>query len=145
MTSGEPEQPERSRKRPPIKKKILSKGLCGVGREEMQSALSSLQERKTEQLHIRREGKQIAHSSQNKLLLGKAKLLESIQPDREVKAPKTGLGLRSLPLASSEQAVATGPHLTSADLSLHLEMGASQPALSDVEGKPEWKGKKETN
>lgn len=72
-------------------KKIFSKGLCGAGREEMQSALFSLQEGKAEQLHIRREGKQIAHSSQNKLLLGEAKQLEPIQPDIEVKAPKTEL------------------------------------------------------
>lgn len=73
--------------------KILSKGLRGAGREEMQSALFSLQEGKAEQLHIRREGKQIAHSSQNKLLLGEAEQLEPIQPDTEVRAPKTELGL----------------------------------------------------
>lgn len=71
--------------------KILSEGLCGAGREEMQSALFALQEGKAEQLHIRREGKQIAHSSPNKLL-GEAKQLESIQPHKEVRTPKTGLG-----------------------------------------------------
>lgn len=64
----------------------------------MQSALFSPQEGKAEQLHIRREGKQIAHSSQNKLLLGGVKQLESIQSDMEVRAPKTGPGLGSQPL-----------------------------------------------
>lgn len=68
----------------------------------MQSALFSLQEGKAEQLHIRREGKQIAHSSQNKLLPGEAKQLELIQPDTKVRAPKTGLGLGSRPLAGRD-------------------------------------------
>lgn len=111
----------------------------------MQSALFSLQEGKTEQLHIRREGKQIAHSSQNKLLLEEAKLLELIQPDTEVKAPKTGLGLGSLPLAGRHllsKQWPHGPHLTSADLSLHPQMGASQLALLDVERNPDGKEEK---
>lgn len=68
----------------------------------MQSALFSLQEGKAEQLHIRREGKQIAHSSQNKLLLGEAEQLESIQPDTEVRDPKTDPGLGSRPLAGRD-------------------------------------------
>lgn len=67
----------------------LYKGLCGVGEEVIQSSLFPLQEGKAEQLHIKREGKQIAHMDQNKLLLGEGKQLEPVQPDMETMDLKT--------------------------------------------------------
>lgn len=94
----------------------------------MWSALFSLQEGKAEQPKIRREGKQIAHSSQNKLLLGGSKTAgaNSTRHGSEGPEDRAGPG-EPAPgrQGSSKQVVATCPHLTSADR-LRPQMGASQ-------------------
>ena len=83
----------------------------------MWSALFSLQEGKAEQPHIRREGKQIIHSSQNKLLLGGSKTAGANSTRHGSEGPKDRAGPgEPAPgrQGSSEQVVATCPHLTSA-------------------------------
>lgn len=94
----------------------------------MQSALFTLQEGKAEQLHIRREGKQIAHSSPNKLLLGEAEQLESIQPHKEVRAPKTGVGRGSLPLAGRHLLSKWWPHALISPLLTSVSAHEWEPA-----------------
>lgn len=64
---------------------ILPRVCVEQGARKRSQLFFSLQEGKTEQLYIRREGKQMALSSQNKLLLGEAKQLETIQADMEVR------------------------------------------------------------
>lgn len=110
----------------------------------MQSALFSLQEGKAEQLHIRREGKQIAHSSQNKLLLGEAEQLESIQPDTEVRAPKTDLGLGSRPLAGRNLLSKWWPLALISPLLPSVYAHKGEPASSFVRcgENPGWKGRR---
>lgn len=110
----------------------------------MQSALFSLQERKAEQLHIRREGKQIAHSSQNKLLPGEAEQLEPIQPDTEVRAPKTDPGLGSRPLAGRDLLSKWWPPALISPLLPSVYAHEGEPASSFVigGGNPGWKGRK---
>jgi hypothetical protein len=88
-----------SRKRLPIKS---FKGPCRAARKAIQPALFPLQEGKAKQLPIGREGKQTAHSSPNKLLLGEAKQLKPIQPDMDVRDLETELDVGSLPLGGRD-------------------------------------------
>lgn len=86
----------------------------------MQSALFSLQEGEAEQLHIRRKGKQIAHSSQSKPLPRGRETAGAHSARHRGEGPKDRAG-PGTPApgsqGSSEQVAATRPHLTPAHLS----------------------------
>lgn len=85
----------------------------------MQSALFSLQEGEAEQPHIRRKGKQIAHSSQNKPLPRGRETAGANSARHRGEGPEDRAG-PGTPApgnqGSSEQVAATRPHLTPADL-----------------------------
>ena len=109
----------------------------------MQSALFSLQEGEAEQPHIRRKGKQIAHSSQNKLLPRGRETAGANSARHRGEGPKDRAGPGTPALAARDPPSKWRPHaLISLLLTSPMPKKGSWPASSECGGES-WVKRKE--